>query len=298
MGFVKRVLQVKRSVGNMVALRESGQLPMHAYWLKSTVKFWNACVDVCSMDAQSRISCPLLREVVFADLQLARDKKQRCWTRDVLDVLQHLGLHATLATNLAGGVGEPQLRSVNLDDVMTAMHENLLCVWTRARAHGPRDGMIPRACGRKLVTYEHWMAVPWEEERKPPMPAYLSCALPKEVLRDMARFRTSSHHLCIETGRWQRPIPIPVSERACGLCNSGAVQDEKHVLMECLAVAGIRSRYTNLMEACDGDMNKLLNSECSKDLSWFVHECMRMIDAEYCDYIEVTEEDGEQSIVG
>ena len=300
-GFLRRVLQIKKSVGNVVILRESGQLPMHVYWLKSTVKFWNACVSVCSMDAQSRISCPLLREVIFTDLQLARDKKQRCWTRDMMDILGHLGLQTTIATNLSGGVGEPQLRTMNLDDVMAAMHGNLQGVWTRAKANGPRDGIIPRTSGRKLVTYEHWMAVPWEEERKPPLPEYLKCVLPKDVVRDMARFRTSSHRLSIETGRWQRPVPIPVSDRVCGLCKSGAVQDEEHILLDCAALSGIRSRYAGLVDACEGDMHKLMSSECTRDLSWFVHECMRLIDAEYCDtrdYIDVTEADGEQPIVG
>jgi hypothetical protein len=300
-GFVRRVLQIKRSVSNLVALRESGQLPMHVYWLKSTIKFWNACVNVCSMDAQSRISCPLLREVVLADLQLARDKRERCWSRDVVDILQCLGLHTTIASNLSGGVGEPQLRTVNLGDVVAAMHEKLQGVWTRAKTIDPRGEMIPTGCGRKLVTYEHWMAVSWEEERKPLLPAYLNSALPKEVLRNMSRFRTSSHCLGIETGRWHRPVPILVSNRVCGLCNSGAVQDEKHVLMECTALSGIRNRYADLMGACDGDMNKLMNSERTKDLSWLVHECMKVIDAEYDDirdYIDLAEGDGEQPVVG
>ncbi len=45
---------------------------MFAYWLKSVVKFWNACVKVCSVNEQKRVSCPLLRDVV-ADLELVRD---------------------------------------------------------------------------------------------------------------------------------------------------------------------------------------------------------------------------------
>ena len=43
-GFLKRVLGVKRSVSSWVALRESGQMPMHFYWLKATIRFWNAMV--------------------------------------------------------------------------------------------------------------------------------------------------------------------------------------------------------------------------------------------------------------
>ena len=92
LGFLRRVLGVKGTVNNPIVLREAGQLPMQVYWLKSVVKFWNACVQVCSLREGTRVSCPLLRDVVFADLQLVRDRKQRCWSRDVMDILEVLGL--------------------------------------------------------------------------------------------------------------------------------------------------------------------------------------------------------------
>ena len=44
----------------------------------------------------------------------------------------------------------------------------------------------------------------------------------------------SSHKLKIETGRHHRPIKIPVDKRVCDLCKCNAVQDEKHVIMDCL----------------------------------------------------------------
>ena len=51
------------------------------------------------------------------------------------------------------------------------------------------------------------------------------------VLRDMSRFRTSAHHLRVETGRWERPLLL-WQQRVCDLCDLGAVQDEQHVLLE------------------------------------------------------------------
>ena len=123
---------------------------------------------------------------------------------------------------------------------------------------------------------------------KPPLPAYLKCGIPKDVWRDVARFRTSSHHLSIETGRWRRPVPTPLSERICNLCDSGAVQDEQHVLLECnfsLFVA-LRSRYSSLLESCEGDMNTLMSDDRAKDLSWFIHAYMQVIDAEYRDNLD------------
>ena len=54
LAFLRRLLHVKSSTSNLVALREASQLPMYEYWLKSVVNFWNACVKVCSLNGQNR----------------------------------------------------------------------------------------------------------------------------------------------------------------------------------------------------------------------------------------------------
>ena len=52
------------------------------------------------------------------------------------------------------------------------------------------------------------------------------------------RFRTSSHRLKIETGRWSR---IERERRVCQ-CGNG-VQTEEHVLVHCELAQGIRQKY-------------------------------------------------------
>ena len=54
------------------------------------------------------------------------------------------------------------------------------------------------------------------------------------------RTRLSSHRLRIETGRWNR---TPREER---ICTCGSIQDERHVLLECVRSAQIRSNYNSL----------------------------------------------------
>ena len=54
----------------------------------------------------------------------------------------------------------------------------------------------------------------------------------------LTRMRVSSHRLKIETGRWAR------IDREDRLCQCGqAVQDEKHVIVDCPLVQDIRERY-------------------------------------------------------
>ena len=135
-----------------------------------------------------------------------------------MDVLEALGIHDTVATNLNGGVWEPKLRTVQIKDVMEAVFQRLMDGWGKYAELNPRDVTLPEGCGRKAVTYASWMANPWEEWSKPPVPAYLMCRSPPDVWRAVARFRTSSHYLRVETGRWQRPEPT-WNERTCELCN-------------------------------------------------------------------------------
>ena len=58
--------------------------------------------------------------------------------------------------------------------------------------------------------------------------------------RFLSRFRLSSHNLCIETGRWQRP-KIPPEDHICPSCNNG-VEDELHVLAQCQRYNDLRLR--------------------------------------------------------
>ena len=48
----------------------------------------------------------------------------------------------------------------------------------------------------------------------------------------LSRYRTSAHHLRIETGRYSTP-PTPISERICLYCESGVCDNEKHAILDC-----------------------------------------------------------------
>ena len=289
LGFLKRLLGVKRSTNSLAVLRECGQLPLHLYWLRCTIKFWNACVEVSSSD--HALFCGLLRDVMFAEMQLSRSGKRKCWSRDVMDALNCLGVQAPLASNQSGGVGEPHLLAIDMTEVMTAAYTKLKGVWAPCRGADPRAEVLPEGCGRKMATYEQWMAVPWEKDKRPFPPPYLSVALPKDVIRDMARFRLSAHHLHVETGRWQAH-GAHVRDRVCGLCGAGTVQDEKHVLFECTALEGIRSQFGDLLGSCNGQMKTLLTAGNASRLAWYVHKCMKRIDDEFCDIDHDTNDDG------
>ena len=57
--------------------------------------------------------------------------------------------------------------------------------------------------------------------------------LPSYLRVPVARLRTSSHSLRIETGRYRLPQPIPAEERFCWFCSNGSIEDEFHFLFNC-----------------------------------------------------------------
>ncbi len=44
----------------------------------------------------------------------------------------------------------------------------------------------------------------------------------------------------VEKGRHHKPLPIPINERVCKMCNLGVVEDEKHFLLTCSLYADLR----------------------------------------------------------
>ena len=63
---------------------------------------------------------------------------------------------------------------------------------------------------------------------------YLQCVTCKPHRMALSRFIMSSHCLCVETGRWRRPDPIPYERkrRYCASCRN-KIEDEYHMLFEC-----------------------------------------------------------------
>ena len=65
--------------------------------------------------------------------------------------------------------------------------------------------------------------------------------LPQFKFRKLiAKFRCSDHQLRIETGRHQK---LEISQRTCGMCKSGKVENEIHFLIECEAYCDLRQTF-------------------------------------------------------
>lgn len=103
--------------------------------MRSVIRFWNSAIKACSSQPVS--GSRLLRDVIFAGLQLAR-RGAECWTKEVSDALACLACGEALTSAPVGAVGEPQLRVVDLGKMVTALSNNIKDVWARAGECDPR----------------------------------------------------------------------------------------------------------------------------------------------------------------
>ena len=80
-----------------------------------------------------------------------------------------------------------------------------------------------------------------------------------------------AHHLPIQMGRHLR---LPRSMRVCHMCHSGAVCDERHVLMECSALLDLRVAFAPLIAEASGIMARLVWADDQPLVSKYIIACL------------------------
>ena len=69
---------------------------------------------------------------------------------------------------------------------------------------------------------------------------YLTLNIDQKYKLALTRFRTSSHSLLIETGRYEN---IPREQRICQSCNIYKIENEFHFLLVCPKYRELRQKY-------------------------------------------------------
>ena len=84
------------------------------------------------------------------------------------------------------------------------------------------------------------------------------------------RFRLSSHGMKIETGRWAR------IDRENRSCDCEEIQDEYHVLFNCIKSDDTRSKYS-VNEELYNSLGDLMNNYDTTELVHFICECLQQM---------------------
>jgi hypothetical protein len=252
-GFLKHLLQVKKSVANDIVFSEVNQKPLQYFWLKACVTFWNACLASNS---------PLLKRVVHSDAVLAsgRVPSRACWSFQFQAAVRKYCADECL---LRDGV----VQTLDLQNILKGWQDKYDATWADL-PDNPRDtGCLKR----KRATYKAWFKDP-----KGFLPRYLGAGndLNKKVVHDMARFRVGNHGLRVEKGHFTSPA-LPYTDRICLRCSKG-VDDEHHLVFDCDSTQHLRNdvRYSHLFNTAD--LRDFMNQQDWKGVACFISACMRV----------------------
>jgi hypothetical protein len=99
------------------------------------------------------------------------------------------------------------------------------------------------------------------------MPPYLQ-GKNREIRKCVAKFRTGSHWLEIQRGRFTKP-QTEKENRLCKICYSGVVEDEVHVVFVCPLYDSLRVKYSELLR----DATNLNSAFSSAQIARFLTDC-------------------------
>jgi len=220
---LRNLCGVRRSVPAAVMLHELNFLPLQTQWQYSAVRLWN---NLTSLPQDS-----IYRTIAADDLQSARQNtKLKNWAAGLLECAKACHFSLTLPS------GEMQL--VSMQHVTAAA---MAAATADRQSHDTYDPRTAPSKGAKQYTYQAWFSRPsWAVG-----PEFWQLQLSVPQLHAVLRLRLGSHNLPIEAGRLHRP-PLPRQQRTCEFCDSGAVGDEQHLLMECAATDGARAAFPAL----------------------------------------------------
>jgi Reverse transcriptase (RNA-dependent DNA polymerase)/Endonuclease/Exonuclease/phosphatase family len=102
---------------------------------------------------------------------------------------------------------------------------------------------------------------------------------PSAQLRNtIARFRSSSHDLEVEKGRWKpKDMRIPRDARLCQCCSLQLVEDEMHFLFDCQLYYKVRGEfYRELFQVDDRNMRTFFSDDNFHAAGTFIGKCMEL----------------------
>ena len=245
--FLRRACRVKKSIPADIIFQELQQMRWHDFWWRRVTSFWSALVEA---DAGS------LHSMIFHDaIQLALAGCKFSWAAQVFKCFSTLGEPLPLIADA------PITIDINL------LQEHFMRDRLASFDSLPQDPRLAPSAGVKLCTYHRWFGRP----QNAACPSYWESPMGNAKLHRILRFRMGSHHLPIEEGRH---FNQPRASRVCNLCNTAALGDERHMLLECPALAGLRLHFSSLLMSCSSVMRRLLWAKDQHEVSRYIIACL------------------------
>ena len=245
--FLCRACRVKKSVPVDIIFQELQQMRWHDFWWRRVSSFWSALVEA---DTGS------LHSIIFHDaIQLALAGCKFSWAAQVLQCFSALDEPLPLVADAPIAIDIDLLQEPFLRDRL-ASFDSL-----------PQDPRLAPSAGVKLCTYHRWFGRP----QNAACPSYWETPMGNAKLHRILRFRMGSHHLPVEEGCH---FNLPRASRVCNLCNTDALGDERHMLLECPALAALRLQFSSRLLPCSGVMRRLLWAKDQHEVCRYIIACL------------------------
>jgi hypothetical protein len=243
-----------------------GKYPMQIHWLTRVVKLWNKLII-------NKAESELLTETLASNVHFGISHNRPCWTYELLHGLEFvmpdhnwrehmLGLEqidAKAITNAArlkfcnnlDNYRNPAPQTLNpLEEALHELAQELLHE-SLYDSPNPTHDDCPY---RNHCCYQQWMhqhSNTTGPDAKLCTPAYLSAQAPRSAKAAVARFRLNNARIQANTTHHHTKY----SDRICTRCAAASnntiriVDNEHHVLFECICTRHIRNKHLELFDS-------------------------------------------------
>ena len=106
---------------------------------------------------------------------------------------------------------------------------------------------------------------------------YLDIIQNGQLRRILAQFRTGSHFLQIEVGRWVPDTKVDTSKRVCRCCQQNQIETESHSKFSCPNFDGIRQQFSHLFNGTDDyNLGYFFNFNSHLDVARYLKACLEI----------------------
>lgn len=249
MKFCRLLLGVRKSTPRIIMLSELGRRPLCIHWAMQTMKYWNRMLYQLD-DDPTRITALAVAD----NLELAKNGFD-CWARS---------LH-----NLVGMIYGTSEVFDSRREIDVRVVENLLANALEQKITGNPLNVDGDEAGSKLLMYRQLRGQPGMQPYLQELHGVLRCILSK--------FRTGSHNLQVEVGRWNSSTKHDRSLRCCKHCDLEVVEDEHHFIFHCPRYESCRHEFRHLFQGTDGyNLDFFLNLNRQQDIANYLKLCLHI----------------------
>jgi hypothetical protein len=215
--FARYILGLPKNCSKDAMIGELGWKPIYSQICMSIIKYWHY---VANAPTES-----LLHDIYMENMYLS-DREEENIIDVVSILLRKLGIQKPLR----------QMQNMSIEQLTrmlkTSIHDTIETEW---KSRISKTTGTKKSNNNKLRTYSTF-------KRQYKLEPYLQCIKKKAHRISLCRFRTSTHTLRVEQGRYQS---LNLVDRTCIYCSLNVLEDEIHFLLECPLYATERNALLN-----------------------------------------------------